>query len=81
MKTPEQRRAIIMQELDELRAYRTTQPVRQLLKLLDALVEEHSADLITIAPEHLQHKQGAVQQLACLHQAICHDGPHLWPKA
>ena len=80
MKTSEQYRANIVQELAELRAYRTTQPVRQLLKLLDALIADHMADLVTVAPEQLQLKQGAVRQLTCLHNAICQDGPHLWPK-
>lgn len=81
LKTAEQRRASTMQELRELRAYRATQAVQQLLKLMEALIEEHNADLATVAPEQLQLKQGAVKQLTCLHRAICQDGPHLWPKA
>lgn len=81
MKTNEALRAAIAAEVTELQLLRATLPMRQLITLLDVLVDAHLADLATIQPEHLQFKQGAIRQLQCLRAVLLDDNRNLSPKA
>lgn len=81
MKNEEQRREAINTELYELRLHRASEPLRQLVRLLDALAEDTLADLARVAPDQLQRKQGALAQLAALRTAIAATGDHISPKA
>lgn len=81
MQTPERLRDAIANETRELQLLRAALPMKQLVSLLDALTDSHLADLITVAPERLQYKQGAIRQLQALRAALLDDNPNLSPKA
>ncbi len=80
MQTAVQRRNAIQSATTEVRAYRNSQPIRLLVRLLDALMEEHCADLVLITPEALPHKQGAIRQLMSLRQALTQEHEPVCPK-
>ena len=79
--TNEQRRATIAKEGAEFKQYRNSDQMRQFFTLLDALIDDHKADLVTITAEKLQYKQGAIAQLQILRDYACSDSPHISPKA
>jgi hypothetical protein len=81
MKTDEARRGAIIQELSELLLFRGSDSVRQLVRLLDALIEDTLADLAFVDPANLQRKQGALAQLMALRRSIVDPGDHASPKA
>lgn len=68
-------------ETRELQLLRSTLPMRQLITLLDVLVDAHLLDLATIQPDRLAYKQGAIRQLQCLRDVLLDDNPNLSPKA
>jgi hypothetical protein len=76
-----QLRAAVAHELAELHQLRATLPLRQLITLLDTLIDSHLEDLTTIDPDHLRFKQGAIRQLQCLRAVLLEDHPNLSPKA
>lgn len=81
MHSPDHLRQAIAAETRDLQLLRATLPMKQLVALLDALVDAHLVDLVTLAPEHLGYKQGAIRQLQALRAALLDDNPHISPKA
>jgi hypothetical protein len=81
MRNSDQLRAAVATEVRELQLLRATLPMRQLIALIDALIESHLSDLITVLPERLEFKQGAIRQLQCLRITLLDDNPHQTPKA
>lgn len=81
MRNSDQLRAAIATEVRELQLLRATIPMRQLIALIDAVIESHLADLVTVMPERLAFKQGAIRQLQCLRTVLLDDNPHQSPKA
>lgn len=47
----------------------------QMMGLLDALKTRYMHDLISVQPEELQLKQGALRQVIALQMALAGDGP------
>lgn len=74
-------RGAIATETRELQLLRATLPMRQLVTLIDAVVDAHLLDLATVPPDGLTYKQGAIRQLQCLRAVLLDDNPHLSPKA
>ena len=70
MTTPEQRRDLIAAETAEFLQYRASNQTRQFLALLDAIIADHLADLVTIRAERLTYVQGAVRQLQALREVM-----------
>lgn len=81
MRTPEQRRAAILEETTALRAYRAMPQTQILIGLLDALEEDTLADLATVTPDRLLFTQGALAQVRALRVAIGTDDVHRSAKA
>lgn len=81
MKSAEQRRALVSAETAEYLQYRASNQTKQLLALYDALIDDHLADLITIPPERLQYKQGAIRQLQALRDMMMSENLMLSVKA
>lgn len=81
MRNSDQLRTAIADELRELQLLRATLPMRQLITLLDTLIDSHLADLVTVTPERLEFKQGCIRQLQCLRTVLLDDNPHQTPKA
>lgn len=76
MRSAEERRAVLQAASAELQLHRAGPSVRAVVDLCEALIESGLADLATIAPERLQHKQGAIAQLTALRDLIVIGGPH-----
>lgn len=70
MKDIEQRHAEIRAEFNDLILYRASDQMRNLIRLYDALIADHMAELISIKPEHLQFRQGQIAQLITLRDAM-----------
>jgi hypothetical protein len=81
MRDSEQLRAAIALETAELQMLRATLPMKQLITVIDVVVDAHLADLASIDPERLRFKQGAIRQLQALRAVLLDDNPHLSPKA
>jgi len=79
MRTSEQHRAAITEELAALREYRAMPQTRMLLALLDALAEDALHSLATVTPEKLGRRQGAYAQLVALREALGSDDPDRSP--
>lgn len=81
MKSSDERRAAIVTETSDFQAYKGSDQSRQFVRMLDALIDDHLADLATVKVEELRYKQGAIAQLQCLRSVMCSHSPHLSPKA
>lgn len=81
MKTPEQRRALVATETADFLMYRASNQSAQLVKFLDALIDDHLADLAIVSLDRLQYKQGAIRQLQALRDVLVMDNISLSPKA
>lgn len=81
MRNNDQLRTLIAAETRELQLLRATLPMRQLISLIDALIESHLSDLIQVTPDRLTFKQGAIRQLQSLRTILLDDNPHQSPKA
>lgn len=81
MKSSEQRRTDIALETAEFLQYRPSTQSAQLVRLIDALIDDHLADLAIVPMERLQYKQGAVRQLQALRDVLVADNINLPIKA
>lgn len=81
MRDCNQRRAAIAQAMQDLSAFAGSTLLNPFVALLDALAEDAIADLITIAPEKLQRKQGVISQLQALRGAMVNPTPDASPIA
>jgi hypothetical protein len=70
MKDIEQRHAEIRTEFGDLLLYRGSEQMRNLIRLYDALIADHMAELISVKPENLLFRQGQIAQLITLRDAI-----------
>ena len=75
MKSIEQRRADITSALDELLMYRNSGGIRELIVLLDVVIDDSLARLATVSPDNLLRQQGALAQLNALRTSIAEPGP------
>ena len=80
MRSRDQLRSLIAEETQALRDYRAMPQTQILLSLINALIEDGLADLATIEPDRLRHKQGALAQLEALRIAVGTDDPHRTAK-
>lgn len=81
MRNSDTLRGLIASETRELQLLRATLPMRQLVALMDALIDSHLLDLASAPPERLAYKQGAIRQLQNLRDVLLDDNPNLSPKA
>lgn len=81
MKSEQARRKAIVTELAALLDYRASEATRQLIKLLDVLIEDTLSDLAHVAPDRLLYTQGALAQLTALRRAIVDPAQHHMAKA
>jgi hypothetical protein len=81
MLTSDSLRTRVANETRELQLLRATLPMKQLIAVLDILIDAHLLDLATIQPDRLSFKQGAIRQLQCLRDVLLDDNPNLSPKA
>mgnify|MGYP000863153954 CR=1 FL=1 len=58
-----------------LREFSGTDWQAQMLGLLEALKTRYMHDLVSVSPEELQLKQGALRQVMALQMALSGDGP------
>jgi|GEM_PF-3566065 len=73
MKNPEQLRAELTTGVSELLMFRNSDQMRQWISVFDSLIASYHQDLMTVTPENLQKKQGALQQIVALRRLLCEN--------
>jgi hypothetical protein len=77
--TPEQRRVNLQATSTDFVAFRNSAQTRELVALLDAMIDQYHADLASVKPERLLYVQGALAQVMALRALACSDSLHLSP--
>jgi hypothetical protein len=70
MKTEQQLRDKVREELIAVVDYRGSEAMKHMVALFDALLETYKSELITIDPAKLERKQGAAQQVKAIRDCI-----------
>jgi hypothetical protein len=70
MKSDKQLRDRVTQELGAVIDYRSSEALRHVLALFDALLATYQAELVSISHDKLERKQGAAMQIKALYDCI-----------
>jgi hypothetical protein len=80
MKTDKQLRDKVAEELGAVVDYRSSEAIKHVVALLDALLATYQAELVTIDAAQLARKQGAAMQVKALYDCIVHPDRGKTPR-